>query len=834
MKILIYDTETFSRDWFAVFYDPAADSWRIIHNDARAVESVVFPPPPATEPVLCGFNVKHYDQYILKGILEGFTPPDLKKLNDWIIGGHEGWQYAPLKHSRVFLQNCDLMDDMQNGLSLKAIEGHLGMDIRETEVDFTIDRELTKEECEQTVFYCKHDVQATYELYKLRKSYLETKIALGKRKNIPPEKALSLTNAKLTAAMLDAHAVRTADERDYRYPDNLLREYVPEAATAFFDRMHDSTVSDETLFSEKLDLTVGGCPVTLGFGGIHGAVTKYRYEKNDQRRLVNYDVGSYYPHLMTLCGYTSRALPSPATFERVLDERMKAKAAGDKKTANALKLVVNTTYGAMLNRYNELYDPLMGRSVCVSGQLYLLELATHLTQAVENLRIVQLNTDGIMFETDSSTFQTVEAIVNEWQARTGFELERDDIDLLVQKDVNNYLERQEGGSEKVKGGWLTRGIAQAGAWNINNTAVIVADAIKAYFLHGVPPEDTVSACDEMLKFQYIAKASGKYIRAFQLVGGKEVPVQKCNRVYAAVDPALGTLYKVKAEGGMVAKIENLPPHCLIDNGNEHGIGEVDKDWYINEAKERIGDFMAEENLITQAGTAPDTQPKRATAYERLLRARVRFLEAGSKQSGKNFELKYEYFELKDIVPTATRIFEEEGLLPVMTVQGDTAILCIAAIDNPNDEVIFSLPFVRWEGNKGVNPLQAVGASITYYRRYLYLIALDICVADEVEPALNRDTALNNRMLPGNSGTQIPVSKPAREATKAQLTSPEGAADALQVSQLKDALKKVLANHPDRRDWAVGVSSATDKLTNVTKAQCEQYLSEAADILGGNA
>ena len=67
----------------------------------------------------------------------------------------------------------------------------------------------------------------------------------------------------------------------------------------------------------------------------------------------------------------------------MLEERMKAKKAGDKKTANALKLVANTSYGAMLNgkngiSYNDLYDPLMGRSVCITGQLLLLELSMHL------------------------------------------------------------------------------------------------------------------------------------------------------------------------------------------------------------------------------------------------------------------------------------------------------------------------------------------------------------------------------------------------------------------------------------------------------------------------
>lgn len=89
---------------------------------------------------------------------------------------------------------------------------------------------------------------------------------------------------------------------------------------------------------------------------------------------------------MTLCGYTSRNIPSAEVFENVLDTRMKAKASGDKATANALKLVVNTTYGALLNKYNDLFDPLMGRSVCITGQLFLLELAQHLYRDIPGLK----------------------------------------------------------------------------------------------------------------------------------------------------------------------------------------------------------------------------------------------------------------------------------------------------------------------------------------------------------------------------------------------------------------------------------------------------------------
>ena len=169
-----------------------------------------------------------------------------------------------------------------------------------------------------------------------------------------------------------------------------------------------------------------------------------------KRIIKNFDVASYYPHLMTICGYTSRNIPSPDVFENVLERRMKAKAAGDKVTANALKLVVNTTYGAMLNQYNDLYDPLMGRSVCITGQLFLLEMAQNLYQNVEDLRIVQLNTDGVMIEFYEDQYDEVLEIVNEWQSRTGFELEEDSVSMIAQKDVNNYVEVQPSGAVRPK------------------------------------------------------------------------------------------------------------------------------------------------------------------------------------------------------------------------------------------------------------------------------------------------------------------------------------------------------------------------------------------------
>ena len=79
---------------------------------------------------------------------------------------------------------------------------------------------LPKEELEETINYCKHDVDATEKLIDIRKDYLKTKLNLGKRAGIDPVTAMSATNAKLTAMMLKAKLVQRNDGRDYVYPEN--------------------------------------------------------------------------------------------------------------------------------------------------------------------------------------------------------------------------------------------------------------------------------------------------------------------------------------------------------------------------------------------------------------------------------------------------------------------------------------------------------------------------------------------------------------------------------------------------------------------------------------
>lgn len=562
-----------------------------------------------------------------------------------------------------------------------------------------------------------------------------------------------------------------------------------------------------------------------------------------KRIIRNFDVASYYPNLMIKYGYTSRNIPSPKIFEDVVAKRLEAKKSGDKATANALKLVVNTTYGAMLNQYNDLFDPLMGRSVCITGQLFLLELTQNLYQTVEELRVVQLNTDGLMIEFYEDQYDEVLTIVNEWQSRTGFELEEDTVSRIVQKDVNNYIEVQSDGSVKTKGGYLVRGVAPAGAFNINNNACIVATALKEFFVNGTPVEETINGCNDIFQFQLIAKAGAKYREAYHLVDGEKVPVQKVNRVYATKDERYGKLFKVKAETDSTAKIEMLPEHCIIDNDNHLTLDDVDKTFYIDMAKKRINDFLGVKPEKKKGGrkkmatTAKKETTGTLNVYQKLLKARTMFLESNVQKTGKNMHLSFHYFELDDIVPPATRIFEEVGIIALPNFTADTATMTIVNVENPWEETItFTAPFnqiapiVSNTGKQATNEMQALGSSITYMRRYLYMMALDICESDSIDANIGKGES-----VPAPAPERkAPATPEQRQEVKQELTAPADNATTLQIKGLKNVLKKLKDADPSKEEMIAQIAVQTQGFTMISKSDCETLINRITTMIeGGN-
>ena len=638
MRIIVYDIEVFKYDWIIVFYDVVKNEWAVFHNNNLGVLAYMSQPGV----IFCGYNNKHYDNHIAKAICCGASPELVKQINDFIIEEERpGWEHYFLKRNKFWFESFDLMDDTQVGTSLKHIEAHLGWAIEESGVDFGIDRPLTEEEIEKTIFYCKYDVKAAAKLLTLRKNYLDCKIHLGSLCGtpLPPAKALYFTNARLAAKYLDATYVERKDGREYVYPKNMRTRMIPDEIISFFNQILDPTIPDDVLFKRKLEIVIGGCPCTYAWGGVHGSLTQYHEVATETRVIQNRDVSSLYPSLLDLYNYISRNCADPNKYRNTKNERLAAKARGDDKTAGTLKNPLNVTSGAMDQPSNPLYDPRNARSMRISGQLFLTELVMELLEKCRTFKLINFNTDGLMYSVDKSELPLVDSICAAWEERVLFELETDEIRECWVKDINNLLFITTKGKIKTVGGYLNYGIAEKGAWKINNDFTIVKDAVIAYFAYGTPVEETINKCDDIFKFQIIAKAGGGYTSCYRIppdfeqrkkawsrenriliaegnfasgngydpanvviskkwkyppmkwnnYDGPRCEVQKVNRVYASKNPNMGTIVKVKPDG-TVGKIGGLPESCIIDNKNKLTIDSVDKTWYIGLAKKYIEDY----------------------------------------------------------------------------------------------------------------------------------------------------------------------------------------------------------------------------------------------------
>lgn len=226
-----------------------------------------------------------------------------------------------------------------------------------------------------------------------------------------------------------------------------------------------------------------------------------------------------------------------------------------------------------------------------------------------------------------------------------------------------------------------------------------------------------------------------------------------------------------------------------------------------------------------------TTPKTMNVYQKLLKARVAFLGANAKKSGKNMTLAFKYFELDDIVPIATKIFEEVGLISVVSFCDEIARLTIINTENGEECICFTAPMVISEGNKAVTPVQALGATITYFRRYLYMMALDICEPDEIDSI----GATPPKTAPVVSPTPAVTTTPTAPATanteeNKPLTSSTGNASATQIRQLKDLLLKLKEKDPSTEKTIAEIAVQTQSFTVISKADCEKLVITIGEML----
>lgn len=224
-------------------------------------------------------------------------------------------------------------------------------------------------------------------------------------------------------------------------------------------------------------------------------------------------------------------------------------------------------------------------------------------------------------------------------------------------------------------------------------------------------------------------------------------------------------------------------------------------------------------------------------FQKLQLARVRFLEAGVDKSGKHMKLEYKYFELADIVPKAEQIFLEIGLMMVPSMYGDKATARVYNVNDREDFIDFVAPYtpiapiVSNAGNQVTNEMQATGSSITYIRRYLWQLVLDIIEADNIDASLGSNDGGNDTPTPAPKTTKkAPVTAEKRQEIKKELTDTSVPADELQITALKTALKKLLELDAEQESFVQSVAMKTEGFTKITKEVCEQLINGVSEML----
>lgn len=507
---------------------------------------------------LIGYNNHHYDDVMLYAIHRECTQRAIKKCNDIIISNARKMTPHPN------IKSLDVSQQIGTPTPrLKTIEGNMGKSIIESTISFDIDRPLTKEEKQEMVEYCRYDVESTIAIYKLRqRSYYETKDMLISMYG--NDKAKKWNTTSIVAGILVPNIREYKRMSRLTVPDHIMENGtdIPEEVYKMWRNASTGYLIDPK-GKKSVKHIVGDVEYVFASGGLHGATKGF----TDVRDVTLLDVASMYPSIIVNLNALGN---STKLYDNIRKQRVSIKHT-DPVKADAMKLILNSTYGLLKQEYSMLYNPLASLSVCVYGQLALYDLCERLTDM--GYKVINANTDGVAFIGKGRDYTSM---VKEWEEKYNLTLEADYFTRWIQKDVNNYLAVRDNGKIKYKGGDVKK--VPTNFYFANNDIRIVQIALAEKLLNDKSVFNTIiEHRDEPLLYQYVLKAGRTYKGVYDSSGNK---YQDVNRIFALNPKYDGiTLYKKRQDDGLVS-FPNTPHNMWVYNGDLDGLS-------INEFKQKI-------------------------------------------------------------------------------------------------------------------------------------------------------------------------------------------------------------------------------------------------------
>jgi hypothetical protein len=537
------------------------------------------------------FNGQHFDLPVLSVAMGSGDPAAAKRVADKIIlNNMKHWQLG------IDLPRCDHVDliEVAPGVASLKIYGGRMHAPKMQDLPIEPDASISPEQRTQLRHYCENDLRTTLALFRK----LEPQIAL--RESMSAEYGVDL-RSKSDAQIAEAVIVHEVERRmgrklekqdpfrlagqsfNYKAPEFLI-EYSEDALFgAFCDALTVATTATFTIGSNgvvtmpkeiaALKIKIRKSTYQMGIGGLHSTEKRAAHIADDDHILVDRDVASYYPAIILNCGLKPANMGDhfTAVYRSIVQRRLAAKKAGDKVTADSLKITINGSFGKFGSPYSKLYSPTLLIQTTITGQLSLLMLIEQLE--AEGIPVVSANTDGIVIKCPRSKIALMEMVVLEWEVATGFDTEATEYQALYSRDVNNYVAIKPDGV-KVKGVYAPAALQK------NPTNEVVTTAVINHLQKGVPVEQTIRECRDIRRFVSVRTVKGGAVKDGAYLG-------KAVRWYYALGE-LGTI-NYKVNDYTVPRTEGAKP--LMDLPDAFP-DDVDLDWYINEAKDTLKDLGA--------------------------------------------------------------------------------------------------------------------------------------------------------------------------------------------------------------------------------------------------
>ena len=554
--VALWDTECFVNFWCLKFLPlGAASAWTFSIRDGqrfdRFTQELILRIFDSHRTV--SFNGDYYDVPMLRGVMFGYSTEELKALNDRIIVEQaKPWElglgdWTPADH-------VDIKPVCPGAGSQNMFAARIGYHtIEDFEIDFS--KPLTPEQMVVVESKCENDLGKLRALYDALAPQLRQRERIGQRYGV---NVMSKSDAQVAEAVLRKRCELSTGQRIYAqriheidwnfrfrydappfisYSTPQLQRALDLVRRAVFVIQPPSGYRDEDDGKgrcipmppelEGLEISLGSSVYRMGIGGLHSSEKKLVVRSTDAHQVLMPDVASYYPNLMVNAGAFPPALGARFVpeFEGIKADRLADKAlekkltkAGDTASIeyeNAVsgnaggKIMINGTFGKTGSPYSVLWAPKMLIQTTLTGQLSLLMLIEW--HELYGIPVVSANTDGLVIYCPCEKLATSEALIAEWERRTGLTMETESYAALYARDVNNYFAIKTPDDVKRKGEYASSRDEQGRpdlTKKKNPDVEICADAVAEFLARGAPVEQTIRACRDISKFVTTQKVAG--------------------------------------------------------------------------------------------------------------------------------------------------------------------------------------------------------------------------------------------------------------------------------------------------------------------------------------